>query len=210
MQLVQPTFTALYLLLMFDANLNQSRGILGTEFPLVSYAAIDMTLAGCGHRLFSAYQILVEFIRTDTPAKPFFQRIQKPRKSDVNITEGYVETFLANPSDDHEKVEVFKELQAARRFRLREDARHQAKLDAERLEEENARQAEADGLMGECGCCYGDFPLNRLVHCNGKDPHDFCRECARRNAEAEVGKSKFELQCMSMDPCEGGFDLEQR
>lgn len=171
---------------------------------------IESTLLGCGYRLFSAYQVLFEAVRTDSLENPTFQRIIRARKTDPNFNEDVVEAFLTQPNLDEERIEVLKELQTARRIRRREEARHKAELDAKRLEEENIKQAEADGLMGECGCCYGDYPLNRLVHCNGEVPHDFCRGCARRNAETEVGKSKFELHCMSVDACTGGFDLDQR
>lgn len=136
--------------------------------------------------------------------------IQKPRKVEEWIKEENVGRILATPDDDREKIEVLEELQAARKSRSKADANYRVELEAQRLEEENTRYAEANGLTGECGCCFADYPLNRLVHCNGENPHQFCRDCARRNAETEIGKSKYELHCMSMDSCTGGFDLEQR
>lgn len=38
----------------------------------------------------------------------------------------------------------------------------------------------------------------------------FCVECARRNAETAVGLSKYELSCMSVAGCSGGFANGQR
>jgi TRIAD3 protein (E3 ubiquitin-protein ligase RNF216) len=38
----------------------------------------------------------------------------------------------------------------------------------------------------------------------------FCVDCARRNAETAIGLSKYELCCMSMDKCPGGFSHSQR
>lgn len=192
------------------ANNDYSFTILKSEFPWISVAFIDSTLTGCGWRLYSAHQVLSEFMRTHIPGQRTQYIILKARKVEEFVKEENVERALATPDEDHEKIEVLTELQAARRLRLKQDSRHRAELEAQRLEEENTRYAEANGLTGECGCCFADYPLNRLVHCNGENPHQFCRDCARMNAETEIGKSKYELHCMSMDSCTGGFDYEQR
>jgi TRIAD3 protein (E3 ubiquitin-protein ligase RNF216) len=160
--------------------------------------------------LFSAYKILFEAVRTHTSKKATYQRMTRPRKSDPMFTEESVAAVLALPNSDEKRIEVLNELQTARKIRRRDEDRYAAELKAQLDEEENTRQAEVEGLMGECGCCYSDYPLNRLVHCNGEVPHSFCRDCARRNAETEVGKSKYELNCMSVDACTGGFSLDQR
>lgn len=173
-------------------------------------SSIDSTLADCGFKLFSAHQRLFEAVRKYNPHNPTYKRISRPRKVDLTLTDEEIDYYLARADADQDKVEFLKELQTARRIRRKEEARLAAESEAQRLEEENARQAEADGLVGECGCCYEQFPLNRLVHCNGELPHHFCRDCARRNAETEIGKSKYELHCMSMDACTGGFNLDQR
>ncbi len=175
-------------------------------------AFIDSTLNGCGYRLYSAYQVIFEALRTYNADEPTFQKMKNKhaRKSEAFIKPENIEAYLATPNPDQERVDVLKELQTARRIRRKEEARQQAQLDTQRLEKENVQHAMDNGLMGECGCCYGDYPLNRLVHCNGDAQHQFCRDCARRNAETEIGKSKFELHCMSVDACPGGFDLDQR
>lgn len=38
----------------------------------------------------------------------------------------------------------------------------------------------------------------------------FCSQCARRNAEEQVGLFRWELQCMSTDRCPGGFSHHER
>ncbi|KAL0764097.1 hypothetical protein CaCOL14_013424 [Colletotrichum acutatum] len=60
-----------------------------------------------------------------------------------------------------------------------------------------------------CGCCYGEFALNRMVCCKNGN-HFFCVDCARRNAETVVGLSKFEITCMSTDGCDAGFAHQER
>ncbi len=61
-----------------------------------------------------------------------------------------------------------------------------------------------------CQCCYDEVPSNEMVHCNGDKPHWFCKSCARRAAETQVGLSKYQLICMSTDGCRAGFTSEQR
>ncbi|KAK3352701.1 hypothetical protein B0T25DRAFT_454088 [Lasiosphaeria hispida] len=80
----------------------------------------------------------------------------------------------------------------------------------EREELENVSRARAEGTMSECGCCFDSFPLNRMVHCDGQGMHWFCRDCVKRMAENQIGDSKYELACMSMDGCDASFSHEQR
>ncbi|EPE03610.1 ring finger protein [Ophiostoma piceae UAMH 11346] len=75
----------------------------------------------------------------------------------------------------------------------------------------NYAQAERDGAIQECECCCADMPINRMVHCdNAQATHFFCKDCARRMAETQVGLFKYHLTCMSMDSCEAGFSHDQR
>ncbi|KAG4431417.1 hypothetical protein IFR05_013098 [Cadophora sp. M221] len=188
--------------------------ILSIEFPLTSMNYINTTLSHTGYRLFSAYEVLEEAQRTWSRSKAPYQRLKNPRKSD-DYTDHKVADYLASPADvdgfiDREKVEVFEELQAARRIRSKADARRAAERAAEIEEEENVTKAEAEGTMSECECCCCEYPLNRMVHCNAENEHWFCRGCAKRTAEVEIGKSKYELHCMSTEKCSAGFSLDQR
>jgi len=186
--------------------------ILSIEFPLTAMNFINATLSRSGYRLFSAYEVLEEAQRTWTSNKPY-PRLKNPRKSD-EYTDAKVAKFLASPAVngyiDREKVEVFEELKAARRIKQKADARRAAERATEIEEKENLAKAEAEGTMSECECCCCDYPLNRMVHCDGETLHWFCRGCAKRNAEVEIGKSKYELNCMSTDKCSGGFSIDQR
>ncbi|KAI5463512.1 hypothetical protein BGZ63DRAFT_352285, partial [Mariannaea sp. PMI_226] len=87
---------------------------------------------------------------------------------------------------------------------LREETR------TKEIERRNLEVAIAKGDMRDCECCFGDFPTNRLVHCDAETRHWFCYDCARRNAEAAVGLLKYELTCISTDGCVGGFSRAQR
>ncbi|KAK0368965.1 hypothetical protein CLIM01_13675 [Colletotrichum limetticola] len=74
---------------------------------------------------------------------------------------------------------------------------------ARRMPEAAGAKREAATIF-DCGWCYGEFALNRMVCCENGN-HFFCVDCARRNAETVVGLSKFEFTCMSTDGCDAGF-----
>jgi TRIAD3 protein (E3 ubiquitin-protein ligase RNF216) len=186
------------------------RSILQQEFALTPVVFIDATLSQNHYRLFSAYRILEEAQRTYDSIPPPYNMIKTARKMDPLLREAAVNSYLEKPDLDHEKFEVLKELQAARRIKKKADARREVERQKEREEEDNVRKAEAEGTMTECGCCCCDYPLNRMVHCDGDEMHWFCRNCARTTAEVEIGKSKYELRCMSTDKCEAGFAMDQR
>jgi TRIAD3 protein (E3 ubiquitin-protein ligase RNF216) len=94
------------------------------------------------------------------------------------------------------------------------EANAQARAEEKRKNEEegeNEKRARAEGTMGECGCCFDEKPLNRMVHCNGESAiHWFCAACARQMAEHAVGLSKYQLSCMSVDGCDATFSRDQR
>lgn len=220
--------------------------------------------------LFPAYRVLEEAERTWNISRPPYNKLknrrvlQRPhldREAPAKL-ERYLESGFLDPLER----DVLMELQAARKVRKKADDQRKAELQFEREEELNAIRAQAEGTMSECGCCFGDFPLNRMVcrvsvktfpssdnfraavhmqalvrklrcnfyydtsnhvhapktrrtdansimkvHCNNEQVmHWFCKGCAKQTAENEIGNSKYELRCMSMDDCEAGFANDQR
>ena len=55
-----------------------------------------------------------------------------------------------------------------RSARIKKIAQDKAKAEED---EQRAREAVQNGFVGECGCCFTDCPLNRMVHCNGLIEH---------------------------------------
>ncbi|OTA93742.1 hypothetical protein M434DRAFT_288139 [Hypoxylon sp. CO27-5] len=105
-----------------------------------------------------------------------------------------------------EEQAAIAELGAARELKSIKDA----KVAAEAEEENNFIHEKSIGQVTECGCCFEEFALNRMIQCNGEEIHWFCRGCMRMQAETNIGLSKHELTCMSMDGCSAGFSLAQR
>jgi TRIAD3 protein (E3 ubiquitin-protein ligase RNF216) len=174
-------------------------------------AFIDATLNQARHHLFPSYRVLEEAERTWNPERPPYNKIKQPRKMKREYREEEVELALKNEATPQQEMLAMRELQTARRARKKADNKRQAERQAELDEEENIRKALAEGTMVECGCCFSDYPLNRMVHCDNEDLlHWFCRSCAKQTAETEIGNSKYELKCMSMDGCKFGFSNEQK
>lgn len=177
---------------------------------------IDSALSQSGYRLFSTYRVLEEAHRTFDPRQPLYNKIRltKTRKMEDNFTDANIENTIERMMQTGyqiQEAEILRELRAARRMRKKAEAKRQAEFQAEIEEEKNLRKAEAEGTMSECGCCFNDYPLNRMVHCNHEVlMHWFCRGCAKKNADTEIGNSKYHLGCMSMDGCDASFSLDQR
>ncbi|RFU32068.1 hypothetical protein B7463_g4246, partial [Scytalidium lignicola] len=187
------------------------RSLLGHEFPTTPMTFVNATLQQFGYRLLPAYQALEEADRNFDPKNPPYSRIQRARKPDPQLYDDELYESINTPYTEEQRRETLLEFQVARKLKKKAEAKLRAEREAAIAEEQNALEAEARGEMGECGCCFGDFPLNRMVHCDSDAiMHWFCRGCTKQNADTVIGQSKYELRCMSMDDCNAGFDMEQR
>lgn len=64
-------------------------------------------------------------------------------------------------------VNILKELYAARLVA----AFIGKKTLKERNEQENRERAVAEGVTRDCGCCFSDEPMNRMVSCDKNSEH---------------------------------------
>ena len=85
-----------------------------------------------------------------------------------------------------------------------EQARKAAEIAANEQEERDR------GQVMECGCCFDDIPMSKITHCNGETAHFFCYDCARMNAENDIGSNKYGLQCMDGCVCKASFSRSER
>jgi TRIAD3 protein (E3 ubiquitin-protein ligase RNF216) len=181
------------------------------EFTQIPMVYIDSILKDTRHHLYPAYMRLEEDERTYGPGQEPYTKLKKPRTTSSIWTDEYIVAILSREDTTADTMMVLRELQAARKTRRKAGEKRQAERQVELAEEENIRKSEAEGTMLECGCCCGDFPMNRMVHCeNDRLRHWFCRVCSKQMAENEIGNSKYKISCMSMEGCEYGFSREMK
>ncbi|KAI8962318.1 hypothetical protein F5Y11DRAFT_195727 [Daldinia sp. FL1419] len=145
-----------------------------------------------------------EAIRSWDNSKPPWAEKQRLSKKMISFLPENLQDLDMGAFNDVEQAAIA-ELRAARELKDLKDA----EIAREREEEKNFTRAKSAGETMECGCCFDEFPLNRMVHCNGDTVHWFCKNCMKTQAETNIGLSKYELTCMSMDGCEAGFSLDQ-
>lgn len=72
-------------------------------------------------------------------------------------------------SDDER--EALEELRDARIVVAIQETEASEKRREEQEQEENFENARAEGAIEDCGCCFGEFAINRMVHCDGEAIH---------------------------------------
>ncbi|KAG5768564.1 hypothetical protein H9Q72_003959 [Fusarium xylarioides] len=180
------------------------------EFPLVPVKVIQQTLSENGNRLFPTFNIINTALNEASDHRPLPWKLKKTPSVPVpRYKKERIDASIQACSNDWEK-ELMKELEAARLVQSDLAEKRRAEALAEEAERMNLEEADARGEVTECGCCFADTPWNRLVYCQGEDPHAFCINCARRHAETQIGLSKYELECMSMIGCTAGFSHSER
>ncbi|GAA5837490.1 hypothetical protein JCM11251_002121 [Rhodosporidiobolus azoricus] len=69
--------------------------------------------------------------------------------------------------------------------------------------EKQLEQEIASGAFFECGCCFADCALSVMTTCDLGC--SFCKDCARMNAESQIGMRKYILPCMDTSGCTATF-----
>ncbi|BGP18474.1 hypothetical protein JCM10213_001211 [Rhodosporidiobolus nylandii] len=101
------------------------------------------------------------------------------------------------------KGKADEEFERERKWVVEEMPRYRA-LQARIAAKEKALEDEiASGAFVECGCCFTDCALSQMVTCDAGC--EFCADCARMNAESQIGMRKYLLPCMSTSGCKSFF-----
>ncbi len=181
--------------------------LLRRSFPQAYAQDVDLVVKENDNGLYASYLALDKAF-TPGAANPRFKMKKSPNKN----AEGPSDFDASGPPDHNLGAKhALDEYNVVKRRCEAEAAKRKAKMQQEDFESFNLEQSMEEGAVGECQCCFGDAPLNRMVHCNAdKDAHFFCYACARRMAETEIGHFKYELTCMSIDKCQSGFSPDQR
>ncbi|KAI9801813.1 MAG: hypothetical protein M1825_003186 [Sarcosagium campestre] len=174
------------------------------DFPRVPINFIMRTLTS-QRQLYKAYlEIDSAEVEYDASEAKRYVKLKKPRKP-----KGLTEAAKSMQSDSPHGIALQIELEEARAVRVLNAEKRQILLDQEKAEAENEAEHRRTGDMLECQCCFDDVAINRTAHCNGDTPHFFCFDCARRNAENELGQSKYRLNCMDGSGCDAIFSDDQ-
>ncbi|OCK85963.1 hypothetical protein K432DRAFT_438909 [Lepidopterella palustris CBS 459.81] len=180
----------------------QACNLLRDEFQDIPVKHIQATLRS-DHTLFKAYFTLEQQLRVyDLGKENPFSRVSSRRNKRPR---------LEPPEDltqDQGNSEIMKEFFTAKKKSQRDNAQREKEAQKAIEEEKNLKKARATGTMTECGCCFDDYPINRMTYCNGPTAHFFCWECTRQHVESQMGQSKCRPLCMSTDSCDAEFTNE--
>ncbi|KAK4126441.1 hypothetical protein N657DRAFT_543963, partial [Parathielavia appendiculata] len=182
-------------------HIKAAHRLLKAAFPQRYAEDIEKLFKQHGYQLYPTY-LALDMACWSPDAEP--ARVKK-----VGARRDHLEDILKDTVIEAEK-DALEAFNAARTVC---EAKAQARAEEKQKEEEeqeNWERAKAEGTIAECGCCFDDKPLNRMVHCDGSVCHWFCRGCARLNAEHAIGLSKYQLTCMSVDGCDATFSRDQR
>nr|XP_036580337.1 ring finger domain-containing protein [Colletotrichum truncatum]KAF6788249.1 ring finger domain-containing protein [Colletotrichum truncatum] len=197
---------------MGPVYISVSKKVLAQDFPRATMKSIVKLLEQNDNLLMRTYLALDEINRNwqEGNLRPGFEMKKTRTVPNPELTPAQLDQTINN-STFEDKKRALEELRAARKICEAEAAKRNSAKDKQCEEKENLERAKENGTATECGCCFGDFAMNRMVHCSRTDNvHYFCVECARRNAETAIGLTKYELTCMSTDGCNAGFSHSQR
>ncbi|KAI0872935.1 hypothetical protein GGS24DRAFT_491117 [Hypoxylon argillaceum] len=182
-----------------------ARTLISQDFPRVPQNTIRTLLLENQRSVFETYIMMDEKLRNQNNAEVPWKEKKSPTKINHQFTPNGLLTLDLSKYKTAERA-ALAEFTAARKVR----AVRNAKVTAEAEELDNFHRAQIEGQTTDCGICFEECPLNRMVQCEGETMHWFCRNCLRSQAEAQIGMAKYEITCMSMDGCSAGFSRAQR
>ncbi|KAJ0348668.1 hypothetical protein COL154_013721 [Colletotrichum chrysophilum] len=155
-----------------------SKKVLCQDFPRATTKSVAKLLKEHNNCLMQTYLDLDEICRNweGSKAKVGFNFKKTRTPPDLELEPVNLDSTLNSlPLSDMKKA--LEELRAARKVCAAELAKRNSVM-AEILDEENNfRQAQEEGTIAECGCCFDERPLNRMVHCNNQDS-EHCYVCS--------------------------------
>ncbi|KAL2267282.1 hypothetical protein VTJ83DRAFT_4559 [Remersonia thermophila] len=186
-----------------------AKSLLKDEFPQLYVADVESVLKQHDYKIYPAY-LELDKATWDPTAAP--ARVKKGRAGGRRSSHAAEAARVSPTESDKDAVAAFEV--ARKECRAKADARHAKEREkklAEEAEKANFERAKAEGTVAECGCCFDEMALNRMVHCDASGAvHWFCLECAKRMAEHVIGSSQYLLRCMATDGCDATFARDQR
>ncbi|KAM0408178.1 hypothetical protein ACHAPZ_001662 [Fusarium culmorum] len=189
------------------------KNMIAGDFQFVPVRTVQKFLAENNYLLYPTYLALNKSIQeTHKPLSWKYKKtatVQSPRYKEENL-ENSIRFADTTSEEGQQEVDLMEELKAARLARRHANLERQKELEAIEADKQIIDKAQSRSDIKECECCFADTPFNRLVHCNAENSHSFCIKCLRRNAEDQLGLSKYELTCLSTEGCNAGFSYKER
>ncbi|KAI8285241.1 E3 ubiquitin-protein ligase RNF216 [Colletotrichum sp. SAR 10_98] len=147
-----------------------SKKVLSQDFPRATIKGITKLLAEHNNCLMQTYLALDEITRDwksgKTKARFEFKKTRTPPNPELEPAnlDGTI-----RDSTTPDRTRALEELRAARQVCEAEQSRRNSARAKVLEEENNFKQAQEEGTIAECGCCFDEQPLNRMVHCDNPD-----------------------------------------
>ncbi|KAL8707581.1 MAG: hypothetical protein Q9220_007422 [cf. Caloplaca sp. 1 TL-2023] len=182
----------------------EAKKLLQEDFPDVPRRYIDLKFKELGN-------LYATFLALDLAEDTFETSEVKPYTKLKNTRKSKKPHSVEMPATGYGVAELQKELEAARFQRKKLQGQRQIKKKAAEAEAAVEKELRDCNQIMECGCCFDDFPLNKITFCNADNPHAFCFGCATQNANTQIGLTRYVLTCMDTDTsCEAIFSRAER
>lgn len=143
--------------------------LLQKAFPRVYMDDLRKIWVHSGSCLYPTYLAIDKALAEWDPNKSPFNLKSRPRATQPLSLDEIDQQIQSSASA--EQREIFEEYRAARAFQLKKQGDAEKKERERKLEEDNFEKARAEGNVVECGCCFVEYALNRMVHCDGESVH---------------------------------------
>lgn len=121
-----------------------------------------------GRNLFATYVATNDLLNGWDDDNAPFELNKRPRESAV-FGDATIRRMLSAAIPGQRQA--LEELLAARVVARARQTQNEAEQQRLMEEEENLELARAEGTATDCECCYSECAKNRMVYCNGDDPH---------------------------------------
>lgn len=155
----------------FSTDTLRSQAILQQVFPQLYVDDVRKTLAQNGALLFPTFLALHKATEDgDKHVPPLRKKVRVPRTASADFADAVLDDRIRAASDAGE-LEALMEFRAARAAQLKEQSKFEDVKRREQQELENFDLAKAEGNVADCGCCFVEYAINRMVHCDGDVLH---------------------------------------
>lgn len=144
--------------------------LLQQSFPQLYMDDVRKTLDRHYKCLYPTYLALNKVMVEWDPRNPPFRtktRVSKPPRA-YNLNA--IDEAIRNALDGGER-EALEEFRAARAIQQKQRAQAEEEKRKEQKERENFEISKIEGNIADCGCCFVEYAMNRMVHCDGEMLH---------------------------------------